>query len=124
MLGGGATTTIGMKSITIKHLALTGFFNIYKSLYYKLYPARSLQLVLRVLPSVRGAATSVLSSNSSGKNIHNFPTIYLNYLASVSIRQLNKVEQDVQTHIQEVWGKICSIMQGFFDKHISNYEVI
>ena len=45
-------------------------------------------------------------------------------LASVSIRQLNKVEQDVQTHIQEVWGKICSIMQGFFDKHISNYEVI
>ena len=26
VLGGGATTTIGMKSITIKHLALTGIF--------------------------------------------------------------------------------------------------
>merc|ERR1719238_1942741 len=66
VLGGGATTTLGLRSITIKHLALT---------------ARSLQLVLRVLPSVRGASSSVLSSNSS---------------ASVSIRQLNKVEQDVQ----------------------------
>jgi hypothetical protein len=93
VLGGGATTTIGMKSITIKHLALT---------------ARSLQLVLRVLPSVRGAASSVLQSNAS---------------ASVSIRQLNKVETDVQTHIQEVWGKICSIMEGFFHKHISTYEL-
>ena len=43
--------------------------------------------------------------------------------ASVSIRQLNKVEADVQTHIQEVWLKICSIMEAFFHKYIDTYEV-
>ena len=75
----------------------------------KLFLARSLQLVLRVLPSVRGASSSVLLESNA---------------APVALRQLNKVEADVQTHIQEVWGKICSIMEDFFNKHVSKYEVI
>ena len=74
-----------------------------------LFLARSLQLVLRVLPSVRGASSSVLLESNA---------------APVALRQLNKVEADVQTHIQEVWGKICSIMEDFFNKHVSKYEVI
>ena len=75
----------------------------------KVFLARSLQLVLRVLPSVRGASSSVLLESNA---------------APVALRQLNKVEADVQTHIQEVWGKICSIMEDFFNKHVSKYEVI
>ena len=73
-----------------------------------IFLARSLQLVLRVLPSVRGASSSVLLESNA---------------APVALRQLNKVEADVQTHIQEVWGKICSIMEDFFNKHVSKYEV-
>ena len=70
--------------------------------------ARSLQLMLRVLPSVRGTSSAVLSGTNA---------------APVALRQLNKVEADVQTHIQEVWGKICSIMEEFFTKHVTKYEV-
>ena len=73
-----------------------------------LFLARSLQLVFRVLPSVRGASSAVLNESNA---------------APVALRQLNKVESDVQTHIQEVWGKICSIMEEFFTKHVTKYEV-
>jgi len=86
VLGGGATATLGLRSITTKHLAIT---------------ARSLQLVLRVIPSVRGAASSVLSDDNT---------------TQVALRQLNKVESDFQTHIQELWGKISAIMDEFFCK--------
>ena len=79
--------------------------------------------MLRVLPSVRGAASSVLQSNASGTFRMTTTDFDILFLANVSIRQLNKVETDVQTHIQEVWGKICSIMEGFFHKHITTYEV-
>ena len=58
---------------------------------------------------MRGASSSVLLESNA---------------APVALRQLNKVEADVQTHIQEVWGKICSIMEDFFNKHVSKYEVI
>jgi hypothetical protein len=71
--------------------------------------ARSLQLVLRVIPSVRGAASSVLSDDNT---------------TQVALRQLNKVESDFQTHIQELWGKISAIMDDFFAKHVHKYEVI
>lgn len=93
VLGGGATTTLGLRSITTKHLAIT---------------ARSLQLVLRVIPSVRGAASSVFLDGNA---------------THVALRQLNKVESDFQTHIQELWGKISSIMDDFFAKHVQKYEV-
>ncbi|CBY17849.1 unnamed protein product [Oikopleura dioica] len=93
VLGGGATATLGLRSITTKHLAIT---------------ARSLQLVLRVIPSVRGAASSVLSDDNT---------------TQVALRQLNKVESDFQTHIQELWGKISAIMDDFFAKHVQKYEV-
>ena len=113
-----------MKSITIKHLALTGKRQS-RPICFKHGSARSLQLVLRVLPSVRGAATSLLVESSSSKFLFNFFFLCsdLIFSASVSIRQLNKVEADVQTHIQEVWGKICAIMESFFHKHVDNYEV-
>lgn len=86
VLGAGALKTAGLKTITSTNLALT---------------SRSLQMVLWMIPHIRG---------------------HFNLLASDSLTGCDSVEKDIANHIQQLETKVLSIMNSLLGDQLNDWD--
>lgn len=104
VLGAGAIQSAGLDTITTTNLALA---------------SRALQLLLWLIPHVRVHFMGLLSLNSGAAA----GNTAMRTSASNPLVQLDTVERDVTSHVQEIEAKILTIVSSLLSVQLDRWEV-
>ncbi len=116
MLGAGAINVSGLKTITIRNLALA---------------LRSVQLVLRLVPYVllhfQGCYSERSKTSMSNEQAQPVTPTPVNPRAEsrqfeVLQRQFDNAGKHLRNHVEEANGKILSVVDGFTARHIHDWK--
>ncbi|KAJ1526655.1 hypothetical protein ONE63_008238 [Megalurothrips usitatus] len=104
VLGAGALQSAGLDTITTTNLALA---------------SRALQLLLWLIPHVRVHFMGLLSTNSANST----GNALMRTSPSNPLVQLDTVERDVASHVQEIETKVLTIVSSLLSVQLDRWEV-